>query len=181
MGVKARRYLSLLLIFIIILILLINYNAVESSILTFLEGQISTLGYVGIFITVFFLELVPQPIVSPLLPMITGIYFGFNYLNLLYIVLISSIISNYTAYFFGKIYGEPIVRFFMNERNYQRSIRWFDKHGKIGITLLALTPLPYFPVIGGIFKMKLHEFTLFAIIPRILHFIIFSYIILLAI
>tara|TARA_B100001971_G_C18240254_1_gene570303 strand:+ start:1584 stop:2105 length:522 start_codon:yes stop_codon:yes gene_type:complete len=171
----------ILVIVVLVLLLLLNYVKVESFVTSYLEEQILIYGFIGIFVAIFLLELVPQPILSALLPLATGIYFGLNYYNVLALSIFASVLSNYTSYFLGLIYGEDIVRFFVSERNYNNSVVWFDNYGKIGISLLALTPLPYFPIMGGMFKMKVSEFTVYAIVPRIIHFLVFSYFIFLAV
>ena len=166
---------------VLAIIILIHYNTLYNFSNTFLETQIQNWGYQAIFVSVFILELIPQPLLSGLVPFATGMLFDLSFWVLLCITIIASIIANYTAYFLGIQYGEPIAHFFVSKKNYNRSIVWFQKHGKKSITLLALTPLPYFPIMGGIFKMTFREFTLYAIIPRILHFTIFSYLILMLI
>ena len=104
--------------------------------------------------------------------------FGLDFFMLLGLTLIAVISSNYLGYFIGKKYSNNIKRYMINKNNYEKSLSWFNRFGNKTITLLALTPLPYFPILGGLFKMKLKEFTIFAIIPRIFHFLIFSLIIL---
>ena len=84
---------------------------------------------------------------------------------------------NFVAYFIGtglsKKYGAELV----GEESYEKNIELFRKYGRFGISILALTPLPYFPVLTGIFRMTFRNFLIFAIAPRIFHFLIFSYVI----
>src|SRR3989344_4850903 len=83
----------------------------------------------------------------------------------------------YFAYFFGRVYGEPIARYFVSEKNYLKTKQWFEKYGIKAFFVLALLPLPYFPIMAGIFNIKPRELTIYAIIPRIFHFVIFTYLI----
>ena len=155
----------------------IYYTPIQNTLSDFLEDQIAILGYYGIFISVFLLELIPQPLISALLPFTTGLLLDLKFFNLLLILLIGSITANYLAYFIGIIYGEKMARYFISEKNYNKSVQWFDKYGMSFMTILALTPLPYFPIMGGIFHMTFKEFTMYAIIPRIFHLVIFSFLI----
>ncbi|MBD3252496.1 hypothetical protein GF386_02090 [Candidatus Pacearchaeota archaeon] len=172
-----RTYIVISLILILLLIILINYRTLSELTGGFLEEQIRTWGYLGIIVFVFVLELIPQPFLSALVPFTTGLLFNLDLLYLIIITVLFGITANYVAYFIGIHYGDSVAGFFVSRKNYKKSLRWFDKYGKISITLLALTPLPYFPVMGGVFKMTPREFSIYAIIPRIFHFIIFIYLI----
>jgi len=173
-----RRGFVLIVLLIFFVYLILNYGKIETGVNRFLENQIGTWGYFGVFISVFILELVPQPFFSSLFPLITGLVFNLNVIYLILLVIFTSVIANYTAYFIGIYYGDSVALYLISKKNYERSIRWFDRHGMKIIAILALTPLPYFPVMGGIFKMTFREFTYYAIIPRVLNIIIFSFLIL---
>jgi undecaprenyl-diphosphatase len=170
---RIRSIIITLLILIGLSICLINYSHLSDLAEGFLQEQIANWGYLGIGVAVFILELIPQPFLSSLIPFTIGCLYNLNSFYLITIIILYSIVANYTAYFFGVRYGDPIAKFFVSEKNYKKSIRWFDKYGKKSITILALTPLPYFPVMGGIFRMTFKEFTMYAIIPRMFHFAIF--------
>lgn len=172
-----KKYFILGTILVLLLILFANHSYLENLINNFFETQIYSWGYFAIFIFIFFLELIPQPLISGLIPFTIGISFGFQYKILLIITLVSAIFANYLAYYIGYFYSDSIALVLVSKENYEKSLDWFSRYGTKIITFLALTPFPYFPVLGGIFKMNFIKFTLFAIIPRIIHFIIFSYII----
>lgn len=166
---------TILLIGVVLLALfLLNYSGFGESVSNFLEGQIATWGYYGIFLAVVVLEFVPQPFVSALLPVSAGIFFHLDFVYVLGLAILGSVLSNYFAYFVGRRYGDRFVPLLVSNKNYHNARKWFDRYGNKAILVLALTPLPYFPILGGVFGMKLREFTTCAIIPRILHFIIFS-------
>lgn len=154
---------------LLLTLLIVNYTRLKQYFGTVLEEQIGAWGYFGVFIIVFILEMVPQPLISTLLPYTTGLIFGLKFKLLLPIMLIGAIPASYLSYFIGLRYGENIVGIFIDKKNYDNSVKWFKKNGRIFIATLALTPLPYFPVLGGIFQMKLSGFTRYAIIPRIIH------------
>jgi uncharacterized membrane protein YdjX (TVP38/TMEM64 family) len=157
--------------------IILNYSAIEKVANDFLKTQIGVWGYFAIFASVLILELVPQPFFSSLFPLITGLVFNLNVIYLVSLVVVTSVIANYMAYFIGRHYGDSMAYYLISKKNYELSIKWFERHGMKIIAILALTPLPYFPVMGGIFKMTFKEFTYYAIIPRILNIIIFSFLI----
>ena len=168
---------------ILILILLgfgiANYKDIQGAIGENLAQQVESYGYPTVFITAFLVELLPQPFVSSLVPFTSGLVFGLDFTTLLILLLIGALSSNYLAYYLGIRYGKRVSIRLVGEENYENSLTLFKKYGKLGISMFALTPLPYFPILGGIFKMNLWEFTVYAIIPRIFHFLIASYIIIL--
>lgn len=178
---KIRTFILITFLIIFAVLIVLNFNYLEKTISDFIANRLSTWGYLGYFFFVFLLEAVPQPFLSALVLLVTGSLLGFNFLNLFWLTIISSILANYVAYFLGLTLGDSTVGLIVSEVNYKKSLVWFDRYGKKGISLLALTPLPYFPIIGGLFKMTLYEFTKYAIIPRILHFLIFSSILILTI
>ncbi len=169
-----RRYIVVSLFVVLTLIIALNYTFIENILRQYLEDQISTFGYSAIFASIFILESIPQPFLSGLVPLTIGIGFNLTFATLLTLAIISSITANYLAYFIGKHGGDRATSLLIREKNYKKSVDWFNRHGIKTISILALSPLPYFPVMGGIFKMKFKDFTLYAIIPRIFHFIIFS-------
>ena len=175
---KTRRNVTFAILLILFMIILFNYKEINQFLNTFLENQIIAFGYLAIAVAVFALEFFPQPFLSALVPFTTGLLLGMDFYYLLLTLGVFAITANYTAYWFGRHYGKPIIRFFINQKNYDRSLRWFNKYGYRSISFLALTPLPYFPVLGGLFRMTFKEFTIYAIFPRILHVLIFSYMIL---
>jgi|GEM_PF-1739708 len=170
---KRKKLFIGILAAITLVLVLLYYTSFQEYLSIFLEEQIGVWGYTGVFIAVFLLELLPQPVLSALLPFTAGILFDLNFRYLILIMIFGGITANYIAYALGRCYGGVIVGVFIKKKSYEKGITWFDKYGKKSITLLALTPLPYFPVLGGIFRMSLHDFTFYAILPRFFHFLIF--------
>jgi len=171
---QLRQWIFIISLIIFIGLIFLNFNYFEKYISSFIESHLSNWGLLGFFIIIFLLESVPQPFISALAILFTGSLLGFDFLTLFYITITGGIFANYVAYFLGLSLGNSTVGLFINQNNYEKSVIWFNKYGKKTISLLALTPLPYFPIIGGIFKMSLKEFTTYAIIPRIIHFLIFG-------
>jgi len=105
---------------------------------------------------------------------------NFNVITLFWLTIIGSILANYAAYYLGLSLESSAVKLFVKEENYDKSLSWFNKYGKKSFSLLALSPLPFFPILGGVFKMNFFEFTKYAIIPRIIHYLIFGSILILS-
>ena len=99
-----------------------------------------------------------------------------SYKFLLIITITAVITASYFSYIIGIIYGKRITIKLIGEEKYDLSYEYSKKYGKLGIAILALTPLPYFPILAGLFKMNLKDFTIYAVISRIIHFLIFGWI-----
>jgi len=175
--VKIISWIIGLIILILFIYVIINYTVLKNQLSENLEQQIETYGYVAVLIFTFLLEISPQPFVSGLVPFATGVIFGLNIKILFIYTIIGVFLSSFTAYFLGIKFGEKIVIMIVGKKNYKKIHGFFIKYGKPGMLLLALTPIPYFPILAGIFKMNTSDFLLFAIIPRICHFFIFGYLI----
>lgn len=182
---RHKRNFTLLKIFAIIFSLIIlglffysfiNYEVLKKQVNEQLQEQIENYGYVGIFVVAFILEITPQPFASFIVPFTTGLILGLNFALLLPVTLLSVICAGFFAYGLGIRYGEWLALKVIRKKTYKIYFKIFEKYGRIGMTLIALTPIPYFPIIAGVFKMKLKDFVLFAVIPRIIHVVIFSYI-----
>jgi len=173
-----KKSTVLLIAVSLLALVLLNYSSFGEEFSDLLGGTIVNWGYYGIFLGVLVLEFVPQPLISALLPVSAGIFFHLDFVYVLVLAISGSVLSNYFAYFLGKKYGAKLVSFFVSKDSYQNAQRWFDMYGNKSILVLALTPLPYFPILGGTFGMNFKEFSLYAVIPRICHFVIFSSLIL---
>lgn len=178
---KLRTTLLFLGLIILVSLIILNFNYFEKTISSFIESRLITWGYIGFFFFVFLLEAIPQPFLSALILLVSGSLLGLNFIILFWLTLLSSILANYTAYFLGLSLKESAINLLISENSYRKYLSWFEKYSRKSITILALTPFLYFPIIGGIFKMKLSEFTKYAVIPRIIHFLIFSGILILSI
>lgn len=170
---KKRIFLLGFLILIVLIFSLSYYNTLSLYAENILKMSVNQWGYYGIALSVFILEFVPQPFLSVLIPFTIGRLFDLNPYYLIVLSVIFSVIANYSSYFLGYTLGDKVARFMVTEENYNKSLSWFKKYGKKSLSVLALTPLPYFPVMGGIFKMTPWEFTIYGIIPRMMHFLIF--------
>ena len=178
-NIKKLKIASLTLGLIVLLVFIysiINYSLLQNQINDSLGNQVQKYGYIAVFILAFILEISPQPFASAIVPYTNGLILGLEFKSLLITTIAGVIIASLTAYVIGIKYGKRVTVKLVGEENFEKSYDTFKKYGKPGMALLALTPLPYFPIIGGLFKMNFKDFILFAIIPRIIHFLVFGYI-----
>jgi len=140
----------------------------------FLGGELTSgvlkIGYLGILIFSFILEISIQ-FFGPDIFLVSGILAGFNFYLVLLFVLSGSITGGLLAYYIGLVYGRRALNLFLKEESFENACKFFEKYGKIGMSIAALTPLPYFPVIAGMFKMKFRDFLLYGVLVRTLRFI----------
>lgn len=170
---KKVKIVGYVFLVVLLVLFILNYSNLRDFVNVYFEEQIGVWGYAGVFVIAYFLEMIPQPLISAIWPFMTGLLFDLNYFYLFLVIVVSFVAGNYSAYFIGRRYGKKVVGIFIREKSYDKGVLWFCKYGKIGMTLLALTPIPYFPILGGIFKMSFRDFTLYAIVPRFFHFLIF--------
>jgi len=174
----ARRIILYGIILISLIVISLNYSEISTWFESTLEENIKNFGYSSIFIAAFLLESFPQPFISSLIPFATGLFFNLSFIPLISMVVIGSIIGNYVAFTIGAHYGKPVANLVISQKSYRRSVSWFKRHGRKSMVILALTPLPYFPMMAGILRMSIREFTLYGVIPRIIHLISFGYMLL---
>ena len=174
----ARRIINVgIIIFILMalasLIELFFYSTLESRIVEF----ISLHSYFAVFLISFILDLIMQPL-GPDIVVIGGILLGLNWIFVTFWVLLGSIIASFIGYWLGTVYGKFGFKRRYYHKQYQRAEKLYARYGKVGLSIAALTPLPYVPLcwIAGIFKMKKRDFILFGIIPRTGRFIVIAYI-----
>lgn len=152
----------------------VNYSTLQESITERFGEHVQNYGYAAVFLLTFLVEISPQPFVSSIFPMITGFIIGLDFYTLFSFTISAVIISSLFSYYLGIYLGKRATSKIIGEENYDKAQERFDKYGRFGMAILALTPIPYFPIVAGLFKMNLSDFILYGIIPRILHFIILS-------
>lgn len=131
------------------------------------------IGYIGIFVFSFFLDVSFQ-IISPNIFLISGIIGGINPYYLTLNVILASTLAGIAAYYLGITHSEAMLHSVMSEKRAKKAIEYFKKYGKWGMAILALSPIPYLPILAGIFKMKIKDFAIYALLMRAIHFIIIA-------
>jgi membrane protein YqaA with SNARE-associated domain len=171
------RIISILNASILILALLLSFALIVQYFLN--KEDITefamTYGYNGILICSFLLEVSFQ-LIGPDVLLATGIVIGMNTYYLLASIITGSLVAGFIGYYLGLVYGNSILNYTLNREKADKAIGIFEKYGKVGLTLLALTPMPYFPILGGIFRLRLNDFIIFALLPRSIRYMGLAYI-----
>ena len=140
-----------------------------------IEG-ILTFGKILMFLSIFFLEFIPQ-ILSSHFPLVVSIVSGINAFEAVIIAIFASLTSTLLAFELGKKFGWKFVCSLFEPKKLIKLTNFWNKYGKWFILVSAFTPLPYFPLVFGALQMSRKKMWLFGIIPRIISFILLGYLI----
>jgi undecaprenyl-diphosphatase len=175
---KTRLIFGIIGILLMILLIysVVNYGILHKTINDEVNFYIQKYGLIAVFILVFLLEISPQPFVSGLVPLASGMAVGIPDHSILVIAVTSVVVASFSAYTFGYIYGEYVTSRLISKEKYDEYVDLVKKHGNFALAVIAFTPIPYFPSLVGAFKMDLKDFFIFGIFFRILHFLVFGYI-----
>ncbi len=126
---------------------------------------IQSVGYLGVFLMVYIESGTPLGIILPLpgdtLLLASGILAAagtFDLVPLITIIVIAAILGDSTGYWFGAKYGSKLFgkkdALFLNERNLERTVRFYEKYGKVTLVLARFLPMfrtlvPIFAGVGG--------------------------------
>jgi len=168
---KEIRIASIILLMIIIMVsiyLIWNYEKTSE----YMTNNIINYGLIAIFIFVLIIEFLPQ-LLSPDFILLWGIGFGVNIYSAVLVTMVASIIGSMTAFLIGYHYGFHAIAPFFKEKTVNRTVKFWNKHGKWFVLAAGTLPLPipYFPLIFGALRMNKLQFILWGIIPRTLGFI----------
>ncbi|MBU0977037.1 MAG: hypothetical protein KKD18_01335 [Nanoarchaeota archaeon] len=81
---------------IFIVLVILNYSSFGTSLSSYLQKQVATWGFYGLFILVFVLEFLPQPLISSLLPVSAGLFFQWSFIYVLLVSVVAAVSSNYS-------------------------------------------------------------------------------------
>ena len=154
------------------LIELVFYSSLELKIVDFIKVYT----FFAVFIISFMLDLIMQPL-GPDIVIVGGILLRLNWMLVAFWAILGSLIASFIGYWLGRIYGSFGFKHKYYMKQYQRAEKFYAHYGKLGLSIAAISPLPYVPFcwIAGIFGMKKIDFILFGIIPRAGRFIIIAY------
>jgi membrane protein YqaA with SNARE-associated domain len=134
--------------------------------------------YIILFLTAIFLEAAPQLVSVSLI--LTGIILaGTTPHTAIFIVTAGSFIGSLIGFLVGHLFAERAVELIISEKRIEkeksRIRKYTDKHGKWMLAILAITPLPYFPVLFGGLKMNGKEFIIYGALIRALSYVMYGY------
>ena len=81
--------------------------------------------------------------------------------------ILSAIIGNLVYFYLGYFSGEKVMRYFDKEKVEQYR-KLFKKYGRRSMLIMAISPIPYFPTLAGVFKMSQRRFFLETLPVRLL-------------
>lgn len=168
---KEIRIASIVLLMIIVTIsifLVWNYEETRQ----YMANNIVNYGLLSIFIFVLVIEFLPQ-LLSPDFILLWGIGFGINVYSAVIVTMVASIIGSLMSFLLGYHYGFHTIAPFFKEKTVDKTVKFWNKHGKWFVLAAGTLPLPipYFPLLFGALRMKKMQFILWGIIPRTLGFI----------
>lgn len=139
------------------------------------RNLVENYGYLGIFL-ISYTESIVQPI--PPDPFIAGgTALGLSPLLAALIATIGSVLGGLTAHTLGLVFGEPLAKKLLGERNFLKGEAFMNRYGVLAVLLGALTPIPFKVIcwLAGIFEMPRIPFLIAAFVGRLPRFLIFAF------
>jgi len=165
--IKVIDIIVLVLIVIIAVLGLIGYNFLKEQ----LNTEIIIYGLIGLFFMTFILELFPN-ILNPYLGLLLGMASGFGIFNSVLAVSLGSVFGSSLGFFIGHKYGFKFVSPLFKEKTLEKVIKFWNKYGKGYVFFSAITPLPYFPLVFGSFRLDWKNFLIFGTFARVASFVV---------
>lgn len=160
----------ILLMFIVTVSIFLVWNYEETR--QYMANNIVNYGLLSIFIFVLVIEFLPQ-LLSPDFILLWGIGFGINVYSAVIVTMVASAIGSLMSFLLGYHYGFHTIAPFFKEKTVDKTVKFWNKHGKWFVLAAGTLPLPipYFPLLFGALRMQKMQFILWGIIPRTLGFI----------
>lgn len=157
------------------------------SIIDWLVNAISTIGYPGVFISVF-LESFFAPIPSEIILPFSGFVASTGKMNLVFVIIIATVaayLGSLPFYFIGKWGEKPVINFigkygkylFIQQKDVDKVFGAFDKYGKgvvfFGRLIPMIRTLISFP--AGVAKMQFARFSMYTLLGSLTWNILLTY------
>ncbi|HOK59755.1 MAG TPA: DedA family protein [Candidatus Dojkabacteria bacterium] len=157
------------------------------SIIDWLVNAISTIGYPGVFISVF-LESFFAPIPSEIILPFSGFVASTGKMNLIFVIVIATVaayLGSLPFYFIGRWGEKPVINFinkygkylFIQQKDVDKVFGAFDKYGKgvvfFGRLIPMIRTLISFP--AGVAKMEFARFSMYTLIGSLTWNILLTY------
>ena len=157
------------------------------SIIDWLVNAISTIGYPGVFISVF-LESFFAPIPSEIILPFSGFVASTGKMNLIFVIVIATVaayLGSLPFYFIGKWGERPVINFiekygkylFIQQKDVDKVFGAFDKYGKgvvfFGRLIPMIRTLISFP--AGVAKMQFARFSMYTLLGSLTWNILLTY------
>ena len=172
LGLKITVATITLVSTVLIFYTLLNQNYLESQ----FSDKIQTYGVSALFILAFLLDLIPQ-LISPIMTLAASLTTPINPHYAILSTALGSTLGSMLGYKLGKSHMYQALRLTTAKESRKKMTRLTNKYGKIAVPLMAISPLPYLPILLGAINLSRKNFLIYGIIPRVLSFIIFGYLI----
>lgn len=145
-----------------------------------LHQEIRRYGGLGLLASAFVVDTFGGPL-GPEVPVVGGMLAGLSLPVVLSMTAVGSAAASLVVYGVGIFFGEYGALSFTSPERFARWKKVFLRHRRITLTLGALTPVPYVTIclLGGVFRVPVVEFIIFAICARFIRIAGTAYVLLL--
>lgn len=134
--------------------------------LTIQPSTFQQYGTYGIFLASFALDLIPQSL-SPITILIaTLLTTTSNPITLIIATILGSTLGSILGFAIGRTYMFKAVNSLTSKQTTSKITRLANKYGKIILTIAAISPFPYLPILFGALNTSLKNFIIYGLIPR---------------
>ena len=143
----------------------------------FLIQIVNFLGFTGIFIIAFLLDVIFfQPISPSVFLVLILLSEQYNWVTVFMIISAGSLTGSLLDYTLGRYYGEKIFGIFLSQNKLKDVEKLFKKYSHYGILVGAFTPIPYALVcwFAGMSNVSFKKFIILAPIARTTLFLSYS-------
>jgi membrane protein YqaA with SNARE-associated domain len=155
---------------LIVLLMILSYLYRETLQLYFTEN-IQAYGLIIMFVVSGLLETIPQ-LVAPHFLLLNSALLGFPDFTSFVVVTSGAVVGAIIGLDVGRHFGYNLACEIYTKEKVDKIKDLLNSHGRWFVTLAALSPLPYLPVIFGSLGMKRRQFYIHGLIPRIISFIV---------
>ncbi len=143
----------------VFLLVLIFLNQIKSEIML----MISAYGYYAVFMVTLLVDFLAQPL-GPEAALLAGKILELNPLLTILATITGSTIASLINLRIGRVLHEKVY----SDKKYAKYVAWFREHGKYGLLIAAIGPVPYvvFCWLSGAFNMTTKDFFYFGLFPR---------------
>ncbi len=176
MKKRDKIFISLFILAVVIFFVYIafNYQHFDKEITTFVREY----GYCSVFAMSFILDMLEQPI-GPEVPASIALIVGLNFIYVFIFTVLGMVIASFVSYNVGKWLFHHHVMDMCSRKKHQSYCNLFENYGRISLFIASLTPVPYvfFCWLSGAFHMKIKDFILYGILPRIIRILVVLYVV----
>jgi len=151
------------------IISLLSYNFFKGQI----TDQVLLYGGIGLFFSTAFLEFVPN-FLNPYLVLLAAIPI-LGIFSSLFFVIIGSLFGSILGFELGRKFSNTILCPLFDDKTLRKIFLFWTKYGKWFVSLAAVTPLPYFPIVFGALGMSRRDFLVYGVLVRTASFILVGY------